>query len=53
MAEEPVENKLTQKMDIFNQSLKDELVYQKKIEEQLRREIRELKLKLSDSKPRE
>jgi hypothetical protein len=40
-------------MDIFNQSLKDELAYQKKVEEQLRKEVRELKLKLSDPKPRE
>ncbi len=40
-------------MDLFNQSLKDELGYQKKVEEQLRREIRELKLRLSDPKPRE
>jgi hypothetical protein len=40
-------------MDIFNQSLKDELAYQKKVEDQLRKEVRELKLKLSDPKPRE
>jgi hypothetical protein len=40
-------------MDIFNQSLKEELAHQKKVEEQLRREVRELKLKLSDPKPRE
>ena len=53
MSEEPSESKLTQKMDLFNQSLKDELGYQKKVEEQLRREIRELKLRLSDPKPRE
>lgn len=52
-SEEPLESKLTQKMDIFNQSLKDELAYQKKVEEQLRKEVRELKLKLSDPKPRE
>lgn len=52
-SEEPLESKLTQKLDIFNQSLKDELAYQKKVEEQLRKEIRELKLKLSDPKPRE
>jgi|JI6StandDraft_1071083.scaffolds.fasta_scaffold03521_12 hypothetical protein len=51
-SEEPLESKLTQKMDIFNQSLKDELAYQKKVEEQLRKEVRELKLKLSDPKPR-
>lgn len=40
-------------MDIFNHSLKEELAYQKRVEEQLRREVRELKVKLADSRPRE